>query len=151
MSEYNYRQRPSAEYASNWDDTFRKAAPVEDSHEMLTFHALTNGIGDVTSDAKGSGARFNGGKADYSLIPMSTMEDEARVWMKGAEKYTRNNWRKGMQWSVPFACLMRHLAKWQDGEDLDAETGLPHLAHAMCNLRMLTLFATTYPEGDDRK
>ena len=275
----------------------------------------TKGVGDVTSSEKGSGARYNTGKPDYSLLPLSTLEDEVRVWMYGKEKYsargdctcaagnvvrkrygygagdassaatymrkscesetqssqrdsektaadgtsaTRStqynwsesampdgeqtqtskssgeslglrtgtdshwnstqrsdpadalfagqpkesfmsttttqrgklegccaipatlaldlsnglksglekhsptcgvrqikasgswNWAKGMAWSVPFACLMRHLAAWQRGEEVDAESGLPHLAHAMCNLRMLTLFSKTYKEGDDR-
>ena len=108
------------------------------------------GRGDVNSDAKGSGARYNSGKADLSLIPLSTLEDEARVWMYGKEKYAAWNWAKGMAWSVPFACAMRHLAAWQAGEDIDAESGQPHLAHAMCNLRMLTLYSKNYLEGDDR-
>jgi hypothetical protein len=124
----------------------------EDDHEALTFHPI--GIGDVDSSAKGSGARFNGGKPDFSLIPLSTMEDEARVWMYGKNKYAAWNWAwnwaKGMPWSVPLACLMRHMAAWQRGEEVDQESGLPHLAHAMCNLRMLTLYSKTYPEGDDR-
>ena len=120
----------------------------EDDHESLTFHPL--GIGDVNSAEKGSGARFNGGKPDYSLIPLTTMEDEARVWMYGKNKYAAWNWAKGMAWSVPLACLLRHLAAWQRGEEVDQESGLPHLAHAMCNLRMLTLYAKTFPEGDDR-
>lgn len=119
-----------------------------DDHETATFHPM--GIGDVRSDAKGSGARFNGGKPDYSLIPLSTMEDEARVWMYGKSKYAAWNWAKGMPWSAPYSSLMRHLAAWQKGEDLDSETGLPHLAHAMCNLRMLALYSKTYQEGDDR-
>ena len=50
----------------------------------------------------------------------------------------------------PLACALRHLAAFQRGEDLDPESGLPHLAHAMCNLRMLTLYSRTYKEGDDR-
>jgi len=107
-------------------------------------------IGDVTSNEKGSGARFNDKKPDYSLIPLCTLEDEARVWMYGREKYAAWNWAKGMQWSVPLACALRHLAAWQRGEEVDAESGLPHLAHAICNLRMLALYARTYPEGDDR-
>ena len=122
----------------------------EDEHEALTFHQLPTGIGDVQSAEKGSGARFNGGKPDYSLIPLATMEDEARVWMYGKQKYAAWNWAKGMPWSVPLACLMRHMAAWQRGEEVDQESGLPHLAHAMCNLRMLTLYSKTYPEGDDR-
>jgi len=107
-------------------------------------------VGDVNSDAKGSGARFNTGKPDFSLIPLCTLEDEARVWEYGKRKYAAWNWAKGQDWSIPFACLQRHLAAWQRGEELDPESGLPHLAHAACNLRMLTLFSKTYQEGDDR-
>ena len=107
-------------------------------------------IGDVNSSERGSGARYNDNKPDFSLIPLVTMEDEARVWMHGAKKYARNNWMKGMAWSVPLACALRHLAAFQRGEETDAESGLPHLAHAMCNLRMLTLYSKTYQEGDDR-
>lgn len=107
-------------------------------------------VGDVNSNARGSGARYNQGKADLSLIPLPTLEDEARVWMYGEAKYKRFNWMKGMNWSIPMACALRHLAAWQSGEDMDPESGQPHLAHAMCNLRMLTLYAHTFPEGDDR-
>ena len=115
-----------------------------------TGQGTIGGIGDVNSNEKGSGARYNAGKPDFSLIPLSTLEDEARVWGYGKNKYVAWNWAKGMPWSVPLACALRHLAAWQSGEDIDAESGLPHLAHAMCNLRMLTLFSKTYTEGDDR-
>lgn len=107
-------------------------------------------IGDVNSNKPGSGARYNDGKPDLSLIPICTLEDEARVWEYGKRKYAAWNWAKGMDWSIPFACAMRHLAAWQRGEDRDIESGLPHLAHAMCNLRMLTLYSRTFPQGDDR-
>lgn len=114
-----------------------------------TFGPL-DGIGDVNSNEKGSGARYNGGKADLSLIPLCTLEDEARVWMYGKQKYAAWNWTKGMPWSVPLACALRHLAAWQRGEDMDPESGEHHLAHVMCNLRMLMLYSKTYQEGDDR-
>jgi hypothetical protein len=107
-------------------------------------------IGDVNSQEKGSAARYNSGKPDFSLIPLCTLEDEARVWEYGAKKYAPMNWAKGMPWSAPLASMMRHMAAWQQGQDLDPETGLPHLAHAMCNLRMLTLYSRTFKEGDDR-
>lgn len=111
---------------------------------------MSTGIGDVNSIAKGSGARYNTGKPDFSLIPLVTLEDEARVWEYGKRKYAAWNWAKGMAWSVPFACLMRHLAAWQRGEDIDPESGYPHLDHIACNVRMLKLYSTTYKEGDDR-
>lgn len=107
-------------------------------------------IGDVNSKEKGTAARYNDNKPDLSLIPLCTLEEEARVWMYGKEKYAAWNWTKGMPWSVPLACALRHLSAWQQGEANDKESGLPHLAHAMCNLRMLALYASVYPEGDDR-
>jgi hypothetical protein len=107
-------------------------------------------VGDVNSKEKGSAARFNVGKPDFSLIPLCVLEDEARVWEHGAKKYSANNWMKGQKWSVPLASLLRHLAAWQSGEDLDPESGISHLAHISCNVRMLTLYSKNYVEGDDR-
>ena len=51
-------------------------------------------IGDVNSSEKGSGARYNDGKPDFSLIPLCTLEDEARVWEHGKQKYASWNWSK---------------------------------------------------------
>jgi hypothetical protein len=104
----------------------------------------------VNSTARGSGARYNDGKADLSLIPLDLLEGEARVWMYGEKKYARFNWMKGMKWSIPLACMLRHLAAWQRGEDIDPESSEPHLSHVACNLRMLQYYAAHYAEGDDR-
>ena len=135
------------------DPVMMEYDPVLAQESLVKLSAALNaerGIGDVNSDAKGSGARYNAGKPDMSLIPLCTLEDEAKVWAYGKQKYAAWNWAKGMDWSVPLACALRHIAKWQAGEENDEESGLPHLAHAMCNLRMLTLYAKTYVEGDDR-
>ena len=110
----------------------------------------SKGVGDINGTTMGSGARFNSGKVDFSLLPLCTLEDEIRVWEYGAKKYSAHNWQRGMKYSIPFSCMMRHMSAWQRGEENDPETGLPHLAHAMCNLRMLTLYSKTYTAGDDR-
>lgn len=107
-------------------------------------------IGDINSTEKGSGARYNDGKPDYSLIPMHLLADTARVFTYGSHKYKAWNWLKGMAWSIPFACLMRHSFAWFKGEQLDPESGLPHTAHMVCNLLMLIHFEQSYLEGDDR-
>jgi len=107
-------------------------------------------VGDVNSTERGSGARYNDDKPNFSLIPLCTLEDEARVWAYGERKYAAYNWAKGMAWSIPLACALRHLSSWQKGEELDFESGQPHLAHVMCNIRMLMLYSKTFPEGDDR-
>lgn len=132
-----------ANYPKNWGFNMNIDPALQNEIHL-------NSVGDVNSTEKGSAARFNGGKADLALIPLVTLEDEARVWMHGAKKYAKNNWMKGMDWDIPLACALRHLAAFQRGEDIDTESGLPHIAHAMCNLRMLMLYSKTYPEGDTR-
>lgn len=107
-------------------------------------------VGDVQSDERGSGARYNHNKTRYDLIPLSTLKDCADVFSYGANKYAEWNWAKGMKWSVPYACALRHLQAWYEGEDTDPESGLPHLGHVMCNLVMLSHYARHYPEMDDR-
>lgn len=104
----------------------------------------------MIEERKGGADRFNTGKADLSLIPLATLEDEARVWEYGAKKYSAGNWLRCANWNVPLASLLRHLSAWQSGEDFDPETGLSHLGHISCNVRMLTYYAKHFPEGDNR-
>ena len=137
VSDWHWEVGNSTKHITHW--RYHTAA-----NESLT------GIGDIESDAKGSGARYNSGKPDMSLIPLFTLEDEARVWEYGKKKYAAWNWAKGANWSVPLGSLLRHLSAWQGGQELDPESGLPHLAHISCNVRMLSFYAKTYPEGDDR-
>jgi hypothetical protein len=106
-------------------------------------------IGDVKSDARGTGARFNDGKVPLELIPMIGLESAAAVFGYGAKKYASWNWAKGMPWSAVTGCMLRHLSAIQRGEDIDPESGLPHIGHLMCNALMLATFRETYPEGND--
>lgn len=107
-------------------------------------------IGDVASDTKGSGARYNNGKVPYELIPTHLLESTARVFEHGARKYATWNWAKGMPWSVLIGCMKRHLAAIERGEDIDPESGQRHVGHLMCNALMLEHYMNTYTEGDDR-
>lgn len=172
-----------------------------------------HGIGDVNSDARGSGARYNAGKAAMELLPLlavaallerradtahrgslriaigylgefqsrkgddhdalglafssvaeaasmsvpELVEASARVFDYGRRKYAEWNWAKGMPWSVPLACAMRHIlgssehqGMWDNPEGLDPESGLPIAGHVGCNILMLAQYLRTYREGDDR-
>lgn len=117
---------------------------------MVNLNDIMDMVGDVTSDKRGSGARYNSGKVPYELIPTHLLESTARVFGLGAKKYARWNWAKGMPWSVVIGCLKRHLAAIERGEDIDPESGEPHLGHLMCNALMLEHYRQTYKEGDDR-
>jgi len=77
-------------------------------------------------------------------------EECARVFDYGRQKYAEWNWTKGMKWSVPMACIVRHVLKIVDGREIDEESGRHHVGHIMCNLVMLQHYAYNYPEGDDR-
>lgn len=98
----------------------------------------------------GGGLRSNEGKLPVELVPVSAIRAMARGLGYGARKYAARNWERGMKWSIVYACAMRHLLAWKDGEECDPESGLPHLDHAITNLAFLIEYAKTYPRGDDR-
>ncbi len=154
---------------------------------------FTMAVGDLASTAKGSGARANGGKPDYSLLNLQALADSlrtetneearvyetllrlgmfqaehevshlniafgrlqdhfdscAKVFEYGKRKYAAWNWAKGMAWSIPLACAVRHLMAIQRGETVDPESGESHWGHVLCNIQMLQTFVSTYPEGND--
>lgn len=83
-------------------------------------------------------------------IPLRALESTVRVLEFGAVKYKPGNWAKGMPWSVCFSCAISHLFAATQGELNDQESGLSHLAHAMCNLLFLKSYEKLFPEGDDR-
>ena len=67
----------------------------------------------------------------------------------GVAKYAKHNWVRGMQWSIPIGCALRHAIAVAGGEAIDHESGLLHVGHYMCNLIMLAHFVDTYPDGND--
>jgi hypothetical protein len=98
----------------------------------------------------GTGLKDDECKLRYDLIPAYPLEVLAQVYTAGAAKYEDNNWRKGIKWGRLFGAIMRHLWAYWRGEDLDRETLLPHLAHAIWGCMSLLEYSVTYPEGDDR-
>ncbi len=96
------------------------------------------------------GARFNSGKLLMSLVPPSFGRYCAAGLTYGAVKYAPHNWRKGFDWSQVLDSLQRHIDAFREGENLDEESGLPHLALAACNLAFLIEFFDKGKGNDDR-
>ena len=71
------------------------------------------------------------GKVQLAHLPFAQLEIIARVLDHGAEKYGRDNWKKGNFTRYASACL-RHVFARLKGEHADPESRLPHLAHAAC-------------------
>lgn len=80
------------------------------------------------------------GKVDYSTVPWRVIGQLAQAMMEGAEKYGRFNYREDdIEARTYIAAICRHLfgdpstgsVGWVNGEDIDVESGLPHLVKVM--------------------
>jgi len=96
------------------------------------------------------GVKYDGGKLRFDLIPGEALIELAKIYTFGAAKYEDNNWRKGMKWSRIFGAIMRHTWAWYMGEDIDPESGLPHMSHAAWGCFTLMSYAKHKREFDDR-
>lgn len=96
------------------------------------------------------GTKYDTGKPRFDLVSPEWEEGLARVMAYGAVKYADRNWEKGIDVSRCYAALRRHLSAFICGEDIDPESGLPHLMHAQANLMFLWAMPKIHPERDDR-
>lgn len=77
-------------------------------------------------------------KLPLHLFPSTAIIYGALALLDGALKYGRSNWRiAGVRASIYYDAAMRHLSKWFEGEDIDTDSGLPHLAHALACIAIL--------------
>ncbi len=70
------------------------------------------------------------GKTPLQLIPPIAMTMMAEVLDGGADKYGPWNWRGApIELMTYVGAIMRHTNAIASGEDIDPESGLPHVAH----------------------
>jgi hypothetical protein len=96
------------------------------------------------------GLRYNSDKIRFDLLEPFAIEHLGKVFTDGARKYEPRNWQKGMSWTSVIASLKRHINKFEQGEDYDAESGNYHMAHVAWNALALLSYYKLYPQGDDR-
>lgn len=68
----------------------------------------------------------------------------------GREKYGQYNFLKGFEWSLAYNAAQRHLLAFWGGEDLDPESGMPHVLHAAWQCLALASFELRELGVDDR-
>lgn len=97
-------------------------------------------------------AKADNGKPGFELLPVWLLDDVNLVLRHGAKKYKVLNWQKtdGFLYSRCYNALLRHMFAWWRGRDIDPESGISHLAHAMCNLIFLMYHHKITKVGDDR-
>jgi hypothetical protein len=85
-----------------------------------------------------TGIKYDSDKVRLDLWPVRAYLAIGQVITLGAKKYSPRNWQGLENFDDRFySALQRHLTSWRLGEKNDPETGLPHLAHAGCNLVFL--------------
>lgn len=94
--------------------------------------------------------KFDQEKPRMDLLDADALDGLARVLTFGASKYAANNWRQGISNSRLVAALLRHLFAIQRGEDIDPESGLPHIDHLGCCWMFLSNNLKNRPDLDDR-
>lgn len=77
-------------------------------------------------------------KVPLHLVPGAASAYTAMGLKEGARKYGAFNWREtNIETMTYVGATLRHLSAFVDGEDIDPESGNPHLAHAMASLAIL--------------
>ncbi len=84
------------------------------------------------------------------MLPWEAVEGISKAFMFGADKYGRYNYLGGMEWCRIAGGILRHVYKWLAGEDLDPESGLPHLDHAGAGVCMLIVYTKRGLGKDNR-
>ena len=81
------------------------------------------------------GRKYDTGKLRYTLLPWTAVNEVVKVLEYGAKKYAPGNWQKVLYPKLRYSdAAMRHLVAYGLGERNDPESGLHHLAHAVCCL-----------------
>ena len=101
-------------------------------------------------DGGKEGVKFDSGKRRVDLVPTEAINALADILTAGAAKYGEHNWRHGMDWSRVYGAAQRHMLAFWGGDDIDEESGMPHLWHALTNIAFLVSYQAMSVGRDDR-
>lgn len=77
-------------------------------------------------------------KPPLSTIPPAVLVEIGLALFEGHLKYGGSNWRAmGVRATVYYDACMRHLLSWLGGEDVDPDSGMPHITKAIAGLCIL--------------
>lgn len=91
------------------------------------------------------------GKLPLHLWPVTATALGSLGLLDGMLKYGRSNFRAvGVRASIYYDAASRHLNAWFEGEAVDPDSGLPHLAHALACLAIIVDAEAAGKLNDDR-
>lgn len=113
--------------AERWDDLAAQAAKA---YPIPSHKEESKGVNPKQA--------FGDRKVPLHLVPSTAMAAIAMGLKDGAKKYGAYNWRTlTVEAETYIGAALRHMMAWQEGEDIDPDSGNPHLFHAMASLAIL--------------
>lgn len=92
-----------------------------------------------------------GAKSPVWLVPPLLVLGTAEAMRDGGIKYGPFNWREtGVRTSVYLSAMHRHLAAYQDGQDVAEDSGVHHLKHIAACVAILLDAEAIGKLNDDR-
>lgn len=157
QAEVAFAQAIGLEFLS-YSPTFKAVVPGL----QVTFipdepNRIVAGGGDASTEVRtvsSTGGEKGTKLARYDLIPTRPLEELAKHYGRGARKYDDHNWARGYEWSKSYAAMQRHAQAFWSGENIDEETGSPHIIAVAWHAFTLTEFLCrpqSYGEFDDRR
>lgn len=90
-------------------------------------------------------------KVGLSSLPFGPIYEIALAMTEGGLKYGKHNYRAmGCKASTYFDAALGHLVSWWEGDDIDVESGLPHLMKAAACLVVVRDSQLMGNDNDDR-
>ena len=89
------------------------------------------------------------GKLRYDLLPFDAVDEVVGVLTYGIKKYPKpeENWRvNSSQEDIKRyeAALLRHMSEYMQGNEIDEESGLPHIAQVATNALFIIALRKKY-------
>lgn len=138
------------ECASSPSEVFRTAPVAAEGPSVGHGYFLDGAEEEVRVTDAATGGQKGTKMAQVGALPPEALYTVAEVAGRGAAKYELHNARRGYAWSLSFDAAMRHLLKFWAGEDFDAESGQPHVAHVAWHMLTLLDFQIRGAGTDNR-
>lgn len=118
------------------------------SERTLDGHTPKDNVVDKDTNPKDV---IGSNKLPLSIVPSTLTISASLGFLEGALKYGRFNWRiAGVRASIYLDALKRHIADYENGEDNDPHTGIPHLSNAAACIGILVDAKVCGKLNDDR-
>lgn len=99
------------------------------------------------SVSAGGSLRFNKGKPEFSHLSPDFILELMKTMTSANSKYPYLNYTLKQDIRTASDSLMRHFLSFQNGDDIDAESGCHHLAHVAINA--MIMFENLKDFGDE--